>query len=117
MTFIARWPDGDFSIVAAADEQAAREKLNRVPAELHVLESCVLHFELADHGAFNLKQWDEGRLEVLEKAYPLLEGTVMSNEGDFFDLDPADIKDADLEILRYAVRSERERLSVPTPSA
>jgi hypothetical protein len=74
--FCARWPDGSFSIVDADDETHALIQLDELgdePAQLWLMESCLLDFELTDNGSFRLRQFGEATgPEILRKAYPLL---------------------------------------------
>lgn len=74
--FCARWPDGSFSIVDADDETHALiqlDELGEEPAQLWMMESCLLDFELTDNGSFRLKQFgEETGPEIMKKAYPLL---------------------------------------------
>jgi hypothetical protein len=75
--FCARWPDGSFSIVDAEDETDALIQLDELgdePAELWLMQSCLVDFELTDDGTFRLKQFGEQTVpEILERGYPMLD--------------------------------------------
>jgi len=78
--FCARWPDGSFSIVDADDKTDARVQLDEFgdePAELWQMKSCLLDFEMTDHGTVRLAQFGElTEPEILTRAYPLVSKTL-----------------------------------------
>lgn len=116
--FCARWPDGSFSIVDAHDEADALVQLDEFgdePAELWQMKSCMLDFEMTDHGTFRLAQFGElTEAETLTRAYPLLSKAL---EGENF-YEHAIIDEGEspnygsdaAEVVRAAVEAERERL-------
>ena len=123
--YFARWPNGSFSVVHAHDEQDAYVQLDELgvePAELRLMESCLIDFELTDSGTFRLCQFGDDTLdEILENGYPLLDAALRSdllNEHDVVDdggsIDRYD--DSATEILSHAVRAERERCKPFEPS-
>ena len=81
--YFARWPDGSFSVVHAHDEQDAYVQLDELgvePAELRLMESCLIDFELTDSGTFRLCQFGDDTLdEILENGYPLLDAALRSD--------------------------------------
>jgi hypothetical protein len=116
--FCARWPDGSFSIVDAGNKTDALVQLDEFgdePAELWQMKSCLLDFEMTDHGTFRLAQLGElTEPEILARAYPLLSKTL---EGEDFSehaiVDEGESLNYGSEaagVLREAVEAERERL-------
>lgn len=116
--FCARWPDGSFSIVDADDETDALVQLDEFgdePAELWRMKSCMLDFEMTDHGTFRLAQLGElTEPEILTRSYPLLSKTL---EGENFSehaiVDEGESLNYGSEaagVLHEAVEAERERL-------
>jgi len=101
-----RWPNGDLSIVSAKNLADAYDLVDQVAdpggAEWKSLKELALHFHLTETGAPQLDDsegMDErGREEVLEWAYPVLDGLRMETEGY--------PKPADLEA---AIKKEKER--------
>ena len=126
--YFARWPDGSFSVVHASDEQDAYVQLDELgdePAELRVMESCLIDFELTDSGAFRLHEFGgETQHEILENGYPLLNAALKSGPlADHGVVDDAGAingyDDSAKGILSDAVRAERERCRPfePTPAS
>ncbi|HUE22849.1 MAG TPA: hypothetical protein VMQ86_14280 [Bryobacteraceae bacterium] len=126
--YFARWPDGSFSVVHAVDEQDAYVQLDEFgaePAELRLMESCLIDFELTDSGTFRLCQFGDDTLnEILENAYPLLDAALSSELLDEHGVvDDAGAVgrygDSAKAILSDAVRAERERFKSfePVPAS
>jgi hypothetical protein len=116
--FCARWPDGSFSLVEADDETHAMIQLDELgdePADLWQLDSCLLDFELTEHGTFRIKQFGEQTgPEIMERAYPLLNEALaretfaehpMEDPGE-----PLRYGPEETSMLRKAVQAERGRL-------
>jgi hypothetical protein len=116
--FCARWPDGSFSIVDADDETDALVQLDELgdePAELWQMKSCLLDFEMTDHGSFRLAQFGElTEPEILTRAYPRLSKALEGdNFGEYAIVDEGEALNYGseaAEVLREAVEAERERL-------
>ncbi len=116
--FCARWPDGSFSIVDADDETHALiqlDELGEEPAQLWMMESCLLDFELTDNGSFRLKQFgEETGPEIMKKAYPLLNKALKRRTFEDHSIEdpvePVQYRPAAKKILFDAVSAERERL-------
>ena len=122
--YFARWPDGSFSLVNAGDEQDAYVQLDEFgeePAELRLMESCLVDFELTDNGAFRLREFGGETLDEILDGYPSLNAALVSGSLDEHDVvdDAGAIDgydDSVKEILSNAVRAERERFKNFEPS-
>ncbi len=122
--YFARWKDGSFSIVEAEDENEAYELLDEFgdePAELSVLKSCLIDFELTERGSFRLGHFGEVMQdEILERGYPLLQAalaTVSSQEYDpEQDEAPESVSDVPLDVTK-AVEAERKRFAGFRPAS
>jgi hypothetical protein len=123
--YFARWPDGSFSVVHAADEQSAYVQLDELgpePAELRLMESCLIDFELTDSGTFRLHEFGgETLAEILENGYPALNAALLSgplaDHGVVDDAGSIEVYDNSAKrILLDAVRAERERCRSFEPS-
>jgi hypothetical protein len=123
--YFARWPDGSFSVVDAADEQSAYVQLDELgpePAELRLMESCLIDFELTDSGTFRLREFGGETLgEILDNGYPALKAALSSGRlADHGVVDDAEgidgYDDSAKAILADAVRTERERFKDFEPS-
>ena len=106
--FLCRWPNGDASIVYAADADDAAILLdefgNPDEAELHHLENLLVDFRLEDDGTLQAAQWGEAtQQEILENAFPHLDAAL--SEFVHPDSDPP----WDPERVRAAVELERKR--------
>lgn len=121
--YFARWPDGSFSLVHAADEQDAYVQLDEFgvePAELRLMESCLVDFELTDTGKFRLNQFGEETLGEVLDAYPSLNAAITSGALDDVVDDGEGIQGYDTsakETLSDAVQAERERFKSFEPSS
>jgi len=123
--YFARWPDGSFSLVHACDEQDAYVQLDELgvePAELRLMESCLIDFELTDSGSFRLHEFGEETLAEILDGYPALNAALTSGVLDDHDVvdDARGIDDREAaakEVLRKAVQAERELLQSFEPSA
>jgi hypothetical protein len=110
--FLCRWPNGDFSVVKAANKDQAIEFLD----EIDNAESCpvtaikdfMVHFRLADDGEFFLENCGEMTHEhIMRLAYPVLERAIHDAPTDKAGILTADGKKA----IQHAVSKERERVS------
>ena len=123
--YIARWPDGSFSIVQADDEGKAYELLDEFgdePAEVSFLKNCTIDFELTDRGSFRLCQFGGLTLnEIQERGYPLLEKALdTARAADDYSPYESEIVNTDdvLKCVSDAVKAERIRLaSLPATPA
>jgi len=123
--YLARWPDGSFSLVHAVDEEDAYVQLDELgvePAELRLMESCLVDFELTDSGKFRLNQFGDDTLDEVLDAYPSLNAALVSGALDDHDVvddgEGIDHYDASAkEILSNAVQAERERFKSFEPSS
>jgi|HubBroStandDraft_1064217.scaffolds.fasta_scaffold05785_4 hypothetical protein len=122
--FLARWPDGSFSLVDAYDEQSAfvlLDELGDEPAELRLMENCLVDFDLTDSGAFRLRQFGEETWEQILDSYPSLNAALKSGELDDHNIvdDARGIDEYSAsakETLAKAVQAERERFKSFEPS-
>jgi len=109
--YLCRWPNGDFSLVAANTRREALVELDEWdaahPCQLFPLESCMVDFRLNDQGEFELKQFGEDTEELIwEISYPKLHAHLMS----VMSIDGGDHTAKSKESIRQAVEHERERL-------
>ena len=111
--FVCRWPDGDFSIVYASDEEMAIASLdNECPAAEEAtyipIDEFIAHFRLTDSGEFKLKSLDSGaEAAIREAAYPLIVEAFLT-----LDRDPSP------DEMRILAKKERRRVKpqqVPEP--
>jgi hypothetical protein len=122
--YLARWMDGSFTLVHAIDEQDAYVQLDELgvePAELRLMESCLVDFELTDSGKFRLNQFGDDTLDEVLEAYPSLDAALTSgllddhdavDDGEAIDHYDTPAKEA----LSNAVQAERERFKSFEPS-
>lgn len=116
--FCAHWPDGSFSIVDADSKTHALIQLDELgdePAQVLRMDSCLLGFDLTDHGTFRLRQFgEETGPEILETAYPVLKEALgaeafpehtIEEQRELVEYAPRAKK-----ALRKAEKTERERL-------
>ena len=112
--FLCRWPNGDISIVAARNKDDAIEKLdefgNADHADLFQLPDFMIDFTLKDDGSLELGDPGFGERtlnQIMEKAYPELEETLMSDELERVQQGTPEYQ----TVIRRAVEAERNRLS------
>lgn len=113
--FLCRWPNGDFSVVYAEDEDMAIMDLDlELPgaeeATFIPIEDFIAHFRLTDDGKFKLQSLD-GDTEVVirEAAYPLIVDVILDSDS---------LDGPSREQIRAAVGKERVRVHprvVPEP--
>lgn len=109
--FLCRWPNGDVSIVAARNKDDAIYELdefdNADHAQISQLKEFLVDFRLSDQGDLQLNQFGEGTYhQIMTKAFPELEKTVLSDELNRLDEGSDEYKAA----IRNAVELERKRL-------
>ena len=112
--FLCRWPNGDISIVAARNKDDAIEKLdefgNADHADLFQLPDFMVDFTLKDGGSLELGDPGFGERtlnQIMEKAYPELEETLMSDELERVQQGTPEYQ----TVIRRAAEAERNRLS------
>ena len=81
--YLCRWPNGDFSLVAANTRREALVELDEWdaahPSQLFPLESCMVDFKLNDQGEIELKQFGEDTEKFIwETCYPELHSLLAS---------------------------------------
>jgi hypothetical protein len=122
--YFARWKDGSFSIAEADDADEAYELLDEFgdePAELSLLNSCLIDFELTERGHFRLAHFGElMQDEIFELGYPLLQNALAAAASSLeYDPEqdevPENIDDVPLEVAN-AIKAERERLAAFQPA-
>ncbi|MDA2926576.1 hypothetical protein MYX78_04985 [Acidobacteria bacterium AH-259-G07] len=78
--YLCRWPNGDFSFVSAANKEAAVEPLDEVAnaegCPLHAVREFMVHFHLADDGAFEFEGFGEVTQDAIWETYPILDETL-----------------------------------------
>ena len=125
--FLCRWPNGDFSVVAAPHKDAAIEELDEVAnaegAPMRRMPAFQAHFRLNDGGELVLEQLGVATIDaIMSFCYPLLEKV----RQEIFDRSSEEGRDADPDRptpeeharIADAVRRERERVKPrpgPTP--
>ena len=85
--YLCRWPNGDFSLVAANTRREALVELDEWdaahPCQLFPLESCMVDFRLNDQGEIELKQFGEDTEELIwEISYPKLHAQSIARDAD-----------------------------------
>jgi|GEM_PF-7051037 len=115
--YFARWKDGSFSLVYADDEDEAYELLDEFgdePAELSTLNSCMVDFELTDHGGFRLREFGERtQQQIVDRGYPLLKASLA--DPTVYDYDPTNESENIPKGIADAVAAEKERLATFKP--
>src|SRR5687767_10619782 len=106
--FLCRWPNGEVSIVSAANKNDAIVALdefdNADHAYISQMPEFLVDFGLNDEGRLELNQFGEGTLDaIMEKAFPELNKTVLSEDFD-------ETSEAYKTAVRQAVEVERKRL-------
>jgi len=114
--FLCRWPNGDISIVSARNKDDAIVKLDEIGnadhADLKQLRELLVDFTLKEDGGLELSDFDSCGFgertidEIMQKAYPMLEETFMSDELHEMEEGGSEYQSA----IRKAVEAERERL-------
>ena len=119
--FFARWRDGSFSIVSAADETDAYVELDEIaddPAEVSEMQSCLLDFGLTDSGTFRLIEMGRDTAdEILKRGYPSLRKVLAKEPSPVYAIVDATQPQCELDIetvknVRKAAKNERSRLLV-----
>ena len=110
--YICRWPNGEFSIVAARTKSDAIELLdewgNAEQASLKQMPDCMFDFRLDDSGQIELAQIGEAAHDyIMETCYPGLGEVLMKAD---WDDELQDHSAKGYEQIRAAVEHERNRL-------
>lgn len=110
-TFLARWPNGDVSFVAAESEELACRLLDEIddPFNIQLIPlgnaSLAMHFKLTDTGDLELEEMNETSSECLYKALP----RIYAARGELYDAN-VNVNSAQWkEQMRKAVDDERAR--------
>jgi hypothetical protein len=107
--YICRWPNGDFSVVSAANKERAIELLDEVGnaegSPISVIKDFMIHFELNDSGELEFESYGEATEgKIMEWAYPLLDDAWAEvTKGSLGE-------DERANVIRQAVAAERERV-------
>jgi hypothetical protein len=107
--YICRWPNGDFSVVSAANKERAIELLDEVGnaegSPISVIKDFMIHFELKDSGELEFESYGEATEgKIIEWAYPLLDDAwAVVTKGSLGEHERANV-------IRRAVAAERERV-------
>ena len=109
--YLCRWPNGDFSLVAANTRREALVELDEWdaahPRQLFPLESCMVDFSLNDQGEIELKKFGEDTEDLIwEISYPMLRARLLS----VMSMDGGEHSAKAKRSIRKAVQHERERL-------
>ncbi len=76
--YICRWPNGDFSVVSAANKERAIELLdeagNAEGSQISVIKDFMIHFALKDSGELEFESYGEAtESKIMEWGYPSLD--------------------------------------------
>lgn len=117
-TYLCRWPNGDFSVVAAANKREAIIELDEWdaahPSQVQAIDSFMVDFTLTDEGRIVLKQFSEATREIVwDSCYPELQ-KVLYSEG--VTDDSGDLLPGGAERVLLAVKHERARLWEDQPT-
>ena len=110
-TFLARWPNGDVSFIAAQSEELACRLLDEVgsPFDVQLIplnEPFIgVHFKLMDTGELELDEMSESLRSCLPKALPIIDAA----QDELFDANIEMNSDYWKERMRKAVQDERAR--------
>lgn len=115
--YLCRWPNGDFSLVAANTRREALVELDEWdaahPCQLFPLESCMVDFRLNDGGEIELKQFGEDTEDLIwEISYPKLHACLLG----VMSMDGGEHSAKARQSIRKAVQHERERLWTNQPT-
>ena len=118
--FLCRWPNGDCSVVWAANEEDAIVELDQVGNA----EACPLvrlpvfqaHFVVTDHGDLSLEALGEGtRQQIVSRAYPILARALTAANDDGEDDSHDTLPPSRRAAVAAAVALERDRLAGDRP--
>ncbi len=109
--YMCRWPNGDCSVVWAANKGAAVEILDEVDnaevCPLMALRDFMVHFRLSDEGEIQLEGFGEATEDALfQHAYPVLDKTLMDAPND----QAGNPTPEGIAMIREAVAKERKRV-------
>jgi hypothetical protein len=76
--YICRWPNGDFSVVSAANKERGIALLDEIGSAegspISVMKDFMIHFELKDSGELEFESFGEAAEgKIMEWGYPLLD--------------------------------------------
>jgi hypothetical protein len=109
--YLCRWPNGDFSLVAANTRREALVELDKWdaahPCQLFPIGSCMVDFRLNDQGEIELNQFGEDTEELIwEISYPKLRAHLLS----VMPMERGKHSAKTKKSIRRAVQHERKRL-------
>jgi hypothetical protein len=113
--FVCRWPNGDFSVVYAEDEDMAimnldAESPGAEEATYIPIDDFIAHFRLTDDGEFKLQSIDpDTEVVIREAAYPFIVEAILASDS---------LEGPSREQIRSAAEKERLRVRprvVPQP--
>ena len=110
--YLCRWPNGDFSIVAAENRSDAVSQLDEWgaarPSYLTRIDTCLIDFRLNDDGDIELEDFGDDTADtIFRRCYPVLDEVLSSEavlQGD------AEESGTAASAIRSAVEHERRRL-------
>jgi hypothetical protein len=111
-TYLCRWPNGDFSVVAAANKREALVELDEWdaahPSQVQAIDSFMVDFTLTDEGRIVLKQFSEATREIVwDSCYPELQKVLHSDGVTDYS---GGLQPGGAERVLQAVKHERARL-------
>jgi hypothetical protein len=114
--YFCRWPDGDFSVVDAVNRDHADDLLDEVGnadyAQVTTMKEFMVHFRLADDGAFEFELFGDAAVDrIMKIGYPILEEALMNALRD----NGGDLTEDGRKSLELAVTREREVVLVRKP--
>jgi hypothetical protein len=107
--YICRWPNGDFSVVSAANRDRAIELLdeagNAEGSQISVIKDFMIHFALKDSGELEFESYGEAtESKIMEWGYPSLDDAWAEGMNGGLG------EDERANVIRRAVAAERERV-------
>ncbi len=110
-TFLARWPNGDVSLVAAESKEQACRHLDEVgdPFDINLIplenKPLAVHFRLTDLGDLELEELTGAASDGLSRALPRIHAV----RGELYDTNIKKNSDHWRERMQKAVENERVR--------
>ena len=107
--YLCRWPNGDFSVVSAANKDVAIELLDEVGnaegCPIVTIKEFMVHFGLTDSGELEFQSYGETtENRIMEWGYPVLDEAWMDASEEALTKEQKD------KLIQDAVEAERKRI-------
>ena len=107
--YLCRWPNGDLSVVSAANKERAIELLDEIGnaegSPISVIKDFMIHFALQDSGELEFESFGEATEgKIMEWGYPMLDDALAEVANGSLG------KDERANVIRRAVAAERKRV-------